>query len=391
MAQKTAVIALYALDMDVETTSSRGIYNYTQHLIAALTQQPDPGFRIELWLSSTNANDLRGDQPLPPWMRTHVVRGRFGSGWRRLYADHCLCPLLALRRGVRAVHFPKGWTPWYMPPSTLVIATLHDTIIQHYQKHHPGFWSRSKLCYFDWCTRHTLRTAHRVITDSESSARELAALVPDQKLARVIYLGPGLAAPAHSDTPPREGILILGSRLPHKATRLSLERLDHYARATHQRLGVTVTGLHSAPPEWRHFAPTELDIAWTGRLSNADLSACMRRHRALVLMSEIEGFGLPAVEAYAHGLPVCYRDATSLTEIMHSTPGGCAGDDQSDFDRALDQVLAMSPDAIRRHRAHLLTLCNWKQCVAAVTEEYHALLATAEAPTDPRHHESSVS
>ena len=49
--------------------------------------------------------------------------------------------------------------------------------------------------------------------------------------------------------------------------------------------------------------------------SEATLIDLVRRARALLLPSEIEGFGLPALEAYFLGTPVCYA-AESVAEIL---------------------------------------------------------------------------
>jgi glycosyltransferase involved in cell wall biosynthesis len=117
----------------------------------------------------------------------------------------------------------------------------------------------------------------------------------------------------------------------------------------------------------------------------------MLRHRALILLSEIEGFGLPAIEAYAHGLPVCYRNTAALAEILTSAPGGCDGDRQDEFNRALDTVLAMPHEAIMAQRARLLALCRWEQCAETMIEEYRTLLSSHDGSNEARHHESSVS
>jgi len=377
------IVALYALDQDRDTTSSLGIMQYTRRLIEAFTRQPDPGFCVELWLSAANRSDLVPQCELPDWLRCHVLGGRFARGWHRLYADHLLAPRLAQRRRASIVHFPKGWIPLFMPPATGTVATLHDVIVQHYRKHHAAAVSRLKLAYFDWNTRHTLRRADRVMTDSRYSASELMRLVPRPTPPRVVYLGPGLPVTKEAAGTKRQGILVLGSAQPHKATRLTLERLAGYARASGETLDVTVTGLASPPDSW-DLAPSvveSLSLTWTGRLSDHDLSACMWRHRALVLLSEIEGFGMPAVEAYAHNLPVCYRNSTSLAELMQGLPGGCSADNQAAFDAAMNSVLTMAPEEIRTHRDRILDMCNWDTTARAVLSVYREQLSRSPQNT----------
>jgi alpha-1,2-rhamnosyltransferase len=49
--------------------------------------------------------------------------------------------------------------------------------------------------------------------------------------------------------------------------------------------------------------------------SDAELDHCYRQASALVIASEIEGFGLPIVEAFQRGLPVLCSDIAVFREI----------------------------------------------------------------------------
>ena len=52
-----------------------------------------------------------------------------------------------------------------------------------------------------------------------------------------------------------------------------------------------------------------------GRLSDADLAVAYARASVLVMPSRAEGFGLPVLEAMAHGVPVVVSDAPALVEV----------------------------------------------------------------------------
>jgi glycosyltransferase involved in cell wall biosynthesis len=57
-------------------------------------------------------------------------------------------------------------------------------------------------------------------------------------------------------------------------------------------------------------------VRWTGFLSDADLRHLLTGTRALLLPSENEGFGLPAVEAAACGAPVVATTASPLPQLL---------------------------------------------------------------------------
>ena len=85
-------------------------------------------------------------------------------------------------------------------------------------------------------------------------------------------------------------------------------------------------------------------------MEDANLQAAYSSARALVLPSEIEGFGLPALEAYYLGTPVCFVKGTSVEEILAGATGKGAFslESRDSFFAALDEVLAMEPAEIRR-------------------------------------------
>ncbi|HEX5224841.1 MAG TPA: glycosyltransferase family 1 protein [Solirubrobacteraceae bacterium] len=65
---------------------------------------------------------------------------------------------------------------------------------------------------------------------------------------------------------------------------------------------------------WAHELP---NVILTGRVSDEHLAAIYSGAHALVLPSEGEGFGLPAVEALACGTPVAAFDSPALREVLH--------------------------------------------------------------------------
>jgi glycosyltransferase involved in cell wall biosynthesis len=66
----------------------------------------------------------------------------------------------------------------------------------------------------------------------------------------------------------------------------------------------------------------------------------------LLLPSEIEGFGLPALEAYYVGTPVCFAAGTSVSEVVDPMGhGGCYSiDDVDAFSESLDWARGLSPE-----------------------------------------------
>jgi len=367
-------LAVYLVDQDRETTSSIGIFNFSRNLVLALAEAPEPGFRIVLWVSSANRDDFT-PPAMPFWLSVRVVNGRFGTGWRRIWADQALAPCLEWREKIDAVHYPKGWMPFVRLCRARRIVTLHDTIVQYYRSHYPGYFSGLKVRYFDSLARQALRKADLVHTSSRAGAAALAEL-GDRPAESISVVPTGLMRP--DDAAPeteREGLLVVGSKLPHKATAETLRLLEGYCRDKPPGIKITVAGIQSwddiggRPPNFN----AEVDFA--GRVADASMRELMQSSRALVFLSEIEGFGLPVLESYAVGTPVCYRNAHSVAEVLDGAPGAWDGRTDESFRRALDETLAMQPEEISRIQNRLRDRYGAGTVAQAMIEIYRAVLS----------------
>ncbi len=367
-------VGLYALDQDLATTRSRGIYFYTRGLIRGLAETPDPGFEVHLFLSDANLRDF-APRARPGWMHIHHVRGRYGAGAKRLWADQGLAALLPARYRLGLVHFPKGWVPAWTPGRPRVVATLHDAIVPWYRKHHPEVSPR-RNGFFTWATHHSIRRSDRILAPSRSAARDLVDFDPaaEGKIT-VVVEGCGLEMPSELPHPSERtgGILVIGSTAPHKATRETLHLLAAWVRAGGTRPAVTIVGLDGWPRGWGE-PPAGLDVKYVGMADERRLIDLYKRHRVLVLLSEIEGFGLPALEAYALGMPVCYRDRSAVGELLADVPGGWDGTGEDRFIAAMDAALAMSREEILAVRERLLSRYNWRKSAEQTMRVYAELL-----------------
>jgi glycosyltransferase involved in cell wall biosynthesis len=104
----------------------------------------------------------------------------------------------------------------------------------------------------------------------------------------------------------------------------------------------------TVPPEVLPLLSRTRGIVRQPFLEDAELQTAYRSARALIFPSEIEGFGLPAVEAYYLGTPVCFVKGTSVEEVLGvaTSKGGFSLDDPASLTAALDEVLAMTPEEV---------------------------------------------
>jgi glycosyltransferase involved in cell wall biosynthesis len=114
---------------------------------------------------------------------------------------------------------------------------------------------------------------------------------------------------------------------------------------------------------WAHELP---DVTLTGMVPDDDLAAIYTGARALVLASDDEGFGLPAVEALACGTPVVACDIPALREVLEHRAALIDADDLPGLLAAAATAQRPAPDP---------PAWSWRDAARATWEVYAAALA----------------
>lgn len=190
------------------------------------------------------------------------------------------------------------------------VVTMHDaTAFRYPRTFRPVFVAFYFVMYLLLA-----RTARQVVTVSEFSAGELAAVlhVDRSRFLVVPCAADGLARvePVRPDLDvDGDQYLVVGTVAVHKNLPGAVAALTASGR------NVVVVG--AAGREQVFSAVSDLGSAATvaGRLSDAELVWLYRNSRALVFPSKYEGFGLPVLEAQLLGCPVISSSAASLPEV----------------------------------------------------------------------------
>ena len=323
------------------------------------------------------------------WIGLHGI-GRFAAEVRnRLPAGttdlHGIDPVSArglVELELRALHASvSGRTiflsPGYAPPLSWrgpLIFTVHDLI--HVDVHEES--SRFKTLYYNAVVRPAMSRAQRVLTVSEYSRQRLlewGGVAPEQ----VVVVGNGVDA-AFSPRgavhqPGYPYILYVRNTKPHKNV---VGLLQAFALMDTPDIRLLLSGV--ADDETRHEALRLgiLDrVMFAGRIPEAELPAYYRGAAVVTMPSLYEGFGLPALEGMACGVPVVVSDSTSLPEVVGNA--GLLVDPRSAESIADGLVRALSDTQLRqqmrRRGLERAKLFNWDDVagrVRRVLEEQNA-------------------
>jgi glycosyltransferase involved in cell wall biosynthesis len=358
---------------------SGGAGTYARELIPELLLA-QPGLRLTAFVSrELDPADL--DAPWAgevEWVRLPltVTHGPPWNALTSMRAQWLSLPRIAARRDLDVVHGLANVAP-LIAPGVATVVTLLDLIWLH----HPDVMSaRDTLGTKIWGLSST-RMADRVIAISAAARDDMVATLGlDPGRIDVTPLGvriPGVAATpeaalrAQLELGDRPVVLCVSQKRPHK----NLEALLRAVAGVDAALVLPGAAIGPYEDELRALAQ-ELGIAdrvrFPGWLEHEQLEGLYRLAACFALPSLEEGFGLPALEAMARGVPTCASDASSLPEVV-----GDAGllFDPHDVDairatiaRLLtDRDLAADLRARGRERARTFT---WRRTAEATIAAY---------------------
>lgn len=237
------------------------------------------------------------------------------------------------------------------------------------------------------------RRLDRVITVSQSSAKEVtrAFKVNPDKL-RVVYNGtdPDIFQPIEEETSNRNGLIMVGNTDDRKKGVIYLLKALQLLADDRVRLNIVDDPwqrlpygdeVEPPPPSYslRMLEKFGVDglVSFTGRLTKEELARQYSRAEIAVVPSLYEGFGLPASEAMACGVPVIASSGGALPEVVGNAgilvPPGEPGPLAEAIKRLLkDKQLQQKLGEAGRRRVQ--QEFSWEQAANKTVKVYQELL-----------------
>jgi len=356
----------------------RGIGRYAFELIAALARRaPDVEF--------TFLRDPRARQPRLPegvprrWLNFPISAPEQLRG----YLDALWLPRLLARAPIDLYHSPEYGQP--LRSRTPVVVSVHDLI--PWIVRHPSYLRQRAR----WGLQvRLLARAHRLVCDSHATREALlAGRNVDAARTRVVY--PGISsflrerpAPEQMDAIRRRFgghfALMVGECDWRKRAELAIAAVAQCGDPA-LRLVVVGPNRRHAPRLRRQASAAGMSerFALAGPISDAELLAAYTTARMLLFPSSYEGFGLPALEALATGLPVVAYDNSAIPEVLGEDAGLLP---DGDLDAFVARVRAILADPGRRwngpHSMERARAFTWGKTAEGIHELYREILAPEE-------------
>jgi glycosyltransferase involved in cell wall biosynthesis len=271
-----------------------------------------------------------------------------------------------------------------------IVATVHHplpidrkTDLAYLERVQDRLW---RIMFYPFLMQHVVtKRMDRVITVSASAAEETKNVfkVPTQKL-RVIYNGIDTTIFRKLDGESKQHgrlIMVGNSQDRKKGLVYLLEALRLLQRKNDVKLTIVDRGLpdNEYAPQLVNRYNLDGRVNFTGKVGLEELVEHYSRAEVAVVPSLYEGFGLPAAEAMACGLPVIATTAGALPEVVEDGKSGILvpPQDAHALAKAIEQLL--NDEQLRRvmgeeGRKRVQTHFTWEQAAKKTLEVYQEVL-----------------
>jgi len=308
------------------------------------------------------------------------------------FHTHMHLPYLLHKRNVDLLHMPWFYAPAIVP-SRMVI-TVHD--LTEVLMPRPGIseMMQAGRLYF---ARRALARADRIMAVSYSSKRELSRVfnVPEEKIEVVYnalderFLREPIPADAdrilerHAVTDPF--VLYAGNikpqkNLPRLIEAFAIAKADLRDHPQYANLKLLLIGdsaeEHSDLRRAVLRSRLQGDVRFLGFVPHPVLRVFYSRARAFLFPSLYEGFGLPPLEAMAHGAPVLTSSVSSLPEVFSQAALLVNPENVFEIARGIRQILTEEDlrETLVRRGHELVRKYSWERSAEQVREVYRSVV-----------------
>jgi len=320
------------------------------------------------------------------------------SDWSKLRFEQFIFPRLCRELHADVAHVPYWGSP--LSPSVPTIVSILDLIPLLLPEYRGGPLVRA----YTGLVKASAMNAALVLTISESSRHDIVQHlnIPESRV-RVTHLAAGprysprrdpvdeaALRRNHPDLPPRY-VLYLGGFDARKNIETLLqvytwaqEAIGHdFPLVIAGKLPASHGGLFHDPRVIAKALEIEDVVRCIGPVAEEDKPALYRGARVFLYPTRYEGFGLPALEALACGVPVVGSNASAIPEIVGEAGMLVDADDARAMAGAL--IALVTDDELHRKLTEAATRqaarFSWKKCAGETLKAYHEAACKQEAYT----------
>ncbi len=303
-----------------------GLARYTEQLVKHL-EEIDHTNQYVLFMRAENWDNFEPHNP-------NFTKVLADIPWYSL-AEQIKFPAIIKKQKVDLMHFPH-WNVPLLYPGRFVV-TIHDLIMYHFPRATAttlgplAYWAKDRLHRL--VVKNAVKCASKIIVTSEFTKEDVRKTlgVPEEKMI-VTYQAPFPKNNNAQNLSPQEiatffaehninceYVLYVGSAYPHKNLEALLQGWKIFEDRYDENYQLVLVGKDSY--FYRELRQTATkyqckNVIFTGFVPDNELEILYNHASLYIFPSLYEGFGLPPLEAMAHGVPIASSDSSCLPEIL---------------------------------------------------------------------------
>ncbi len=368
--------------MDIRRAGDFGIGTYTRNVIRELARQDHDN--EYLLIGSPRHFEEMGK--LPQNFQLLHYESDPGS-----FRTHFHLPLLLNEQGADILHMPWFYAPAVVPCKLVI--TVHDLTEVFLMQRGPEVLQAGRRFF----ARRAMIRASRILAVSQAAARDVVRAfgVPEAKVTVIHnalddrFVTEPYPAAEEARILERHAVkgpfvLYAGNIRPHKNLTRLIEafaivkgNLREHPELAGLKLLVIGDEMARHPDLRRAVVRARVreDVRFLGFVPHPVLRVFYARARAFLFPSLYEGFGLPPLEAMAHGTPVVASNVSSLPEVCGDAAVLVNPEKVFDIARGIEQALtdaSLRPQLIARGKLRVQQF-SWARAAAQVRGVYEAV------------------
>lgn len=316
--------------LDPAAGGGAGVSHYVHHLVENLIAEEGDDEFVLFFDNHDAASARHALGRAQPNVMIRMLPFQAFKKYLPFVRAHMVVASAFARERLDVLHGPANVLPLFYRGRSVV--TIHDLAAYDHPEWFPPALPGSRTFSTRVVVPSSVARARRVIAVSEQTRRDIMRIFGQNKAEiDVVYEGvdPVVSLPGAAEVLARHGlrpgkyVLFLGTVEPRK-------NVDVLARAfvrASARLPQDVTLVIAGADGWKFSGVADaLDdarkkigehrVRRIGYVPHAEKSAVIAGAAAFAFPSSFEGFGLPPLEAMAHGVPVVSSDVSSLPEVL---------------------------------------------------------------------------
>ena len=369
--------------IDIRRAGDYGLGTYIRNIVNQLARMDDNS----RYLLIGERRHMAEFDPLPDNFELLEYAHQPGT-----FRTHLHLPWLLRKRRVDILHMPWFYAPAIVPSRLLItVHDLSDVLAPPVGASPPVQTGR---LFF---ARRALNRADHIFAVSHASKRDLARFfhIPESKITVVYdavderFLNEPLPADAdrilerHAVNSPY--VLYAGNirpqkNLPRLIEAFAVAKAELRGNPEFDQLKLLVIGealdRHADLRRAVVRARVREDVRFLGFVPGPVLRVFYSRALAFLFPSLYEGFGLPPLEAMAHGTPVLTSNVSSLPEVFQDAALLVNPENVFDIARGIRQILTDNAlrQTLRRRGYERARMYSWENAARLVHATYHSVL-----------------